>query len=129
MRSIIIITLLLGLYGLVLTPARFHFEQKKNKTFQIGALGNYSSLNLVSCSNGVCIEVISNDAVHGLLGNVSIKKASVLIQDQNTKNSIAKFHSSAFYDARFGRIYFTEVKNSKFKEAYFDQQNGKFITM
>lgn len=129
MRSVVILTVLLGIYGLVFTPARFHLEQRHQTVRKVGALASYSGLNIVSCSKDVCIEIKSSDAVHGLLGNVSIKNASVIIQNQKTKTHIAKFDSSAFYDIKGGSIFFTEIRNSKFKEAYFDQREGKFLTM
>ncbi len=114
------------MFGLAITPA----QAVSQRVYSFGALGNFEKLNLTSCTSNTCIEIKADKAVQGLItGGISIKQGSILIQNLDSKKFIAKFNGAIYYDTHSEKIYFTEITNSKFKEAYFDKLSGKFVTM
>ena len=110
-------------FGLVVEPA-----QKNAKS--LGARATFEKLNLKSCSIHKCIELQSEKATQGNFNQaIAFKDAIVRVVTKDSGNSEEKFIGSGFYDTELERIYFTDVQNSKFKEAYYDKLSGKLIKM
>ena len=126
MQKIIKSLILISIFGLAITPA----QAISPRVYKLGALGTFEKLNLTSCVQNNCIEIKADKATQGLItGGISAKNGAITIQNIESKKSIAKFSGAIYYDANQGKIYFTDITNSKFKEAYFDQQTGEFIKM
>lgn len=93
-----------------------------------GPLGTLSKVNFTSCVKEICIHILSEKVVRGFLINgYSFKNAEVKIESKS--KIIEKFHGEGFYDVKLDKIYFSDIKDSKFKEAYFKSNSGEFFKL
>jgi hypothetical protein len=112
--------------GLALLPAHSHFTQAK----QINNGSQFQKLNLQTCTQNICIEIKADKASQSMInGGIAFDKANVRIENVQSNSKIAKFVGAGYYDARSEKIFFSEITNSKFKEAYFDKLTGTFTKL
>lgn len=97
---------------------------------RMGALGTFEKLHLMSCVKRTCIDIQAAKAVQGsLTRSISFVNAKVDIKSNETRNSILQFEGSGYYDVIAEKIFFTDISDSKFKEAYFDKLTGKLFKL
>ena len=112
--------LFVALIGLAFVPTQFYFSRPA-PIRQISGSARFINFNLQHCLHNKCLDVKAPDAVEsGLFGVISFTRA-------NVTHTTAEFSAEGFYDKASDKIFFDNIKNQKFSQAYFDFKTGDLV--
>jgi hypothetical protein len=112
--------LFVALIGLAFVPTQFSFSRPA-PIRQISGSARFINFNLQHCLHNKCLDVKAPDAIEsGLFGVISFTHA-------NVRHSTAEFSGEGFYDKGSDKIFFDNIRNQKFTQAYFDFKTGDLV--